>query len=396
MADRVLDGTFSRWFDGHTVGDRGKQATTLGSRHKVLGRQFGAIVKLGHVHVQTNRDRALVQVKHLLELHPHDGGSQIGLGFLSRRIFQLEHGERIHVEGVGIAGTRGCSTDVVLAWHFACGSELTLGPVTHELEGGFFLDHHGGGQVPVAARRSRVGVALDLAESFQRLGHGRAGQRLLIKFDERILEKLGPTYTKHHGLKGREILPVLATVCHRDQAGFLDFLRCGKKLIPCLGCSCHAGFLQHGGIGPHPVDTVHVHRRGDILAFVLHHISHDARQQAIPLFGGSNRCQICQYAFRSPFLNRWTFDLGSRRRIARHNTALQNGHGVIATTTRYRKVLPGVALALHDFLQLTHRLGLTARCPPVQHFDLTRDGGISSHYKRHSKSQLGKFQHVIS
>ena len=236
-------------------------------------------------------------------------------------VFELKHGKRVDVEGVGVGGAGSCRAQEVFARCLASRQELALGPVTHELEGGFLLHHHGGGQVPVAAGGGGVGVALDLAEGLQRLLHGVAAQRLGVELDQRVAVKLGTTHAQHHRFKGGEILPVLAAMGDRDQAGGLDLVGSGKKLVPGLGHTCHAGFFQHGGVGPHPVDAVHIDRGGHVIAFVLHHIGHDLGQQAVPFFGLGGGVQVGQHAFGSPFLDGRTLDLGSCRWVARHHAA---------------------------------------------------------------------------
>ena len=335
------------------MGHRRHQPAGLGGRHKVFGRQLGTVVKLGHVHVQAHRDRALVQVEHFLELGAHDGCSQVALGLLGTGVLELEHGKRVHVEGVGVGRARRGGADVVFARHLAGSRELALGPVTHELESGFLLNHHGGGQVPVAARGSGVGVALDLAEGLQRLLHGVAAQCLGIELDQCVVVKLGTAHTQHHRLKGGEVLPVLATVRHGDQAGFFDFFSSGKELVPSLGCASHTGFFQHGSVGPHPVDAVHIDRCSHVAALVLHDVSHHAGQQAVPFFGLGSGVQIGQHTFRSPFLNGRALDLGGCRRVARDHAAFEHRGCVVTAATGHGKVFPGVVLGLHDFLQLS-------------------------------------------
>ena len=231
-------------------------------------------------------------------------------------VFELEHRKGVDVEGVGVGGAGGGSTQEVFAWCFAGRQELALGPVTHELEGGFFLHHHGGGQVPVAARCGGVGVALDLAEGLQRLLHGVAGQRLGVELDQCVAVELGTTHAQHHRFKGGEILPVLAARGDRDQAGGFDLVGGSKKLVPGFGHASNAGFFQHGGVGPHPVDAVHIDRGGHVIAFVLHDIGHDLGQQAVPLFGLGCGIQIGQHAFSRPFLDGRALDLGGGRRVA--------------------------------------------------------------------------------
>ena len=53
-----------------------------------------------------------------------------------------------------------------------------------------------------------------------------------------------------------------------------------------------------------------------------------------------------------------------------HHARLEHRHGVLAATAGHGEVLPGVALGFQHLLELGHRVGLAARGPPVQHFDL--------------------------
>jgi hypothetical protein len=134
----------------------------------------------------------------------------------------------LNVKALAVPG--GCGAQKVFAGHFASSQELALGPVTHELEASLTLHDHGGGQVPVTAGGGGIGVTLDFAEGFQRLGHRGAGQGLAVELDQRVLVELGTAHAQHHALKGGEVLPVLATVGHGDQAcGFLILSAAAKN-----------------------------------------------------------------------------------------------------------------------------------------------------------------------
>ena len=117
---------------------------------------------------------------------------------------------------------------------------------------------------------------------------------------------------------------------------------------------------------------MNVHGCCDIVAFALHHISNHFGQQIIPFFSLGHRIDVRQHAFIGPFLNRWAFDLSGCGRVASNSAALQSGLGVVTTTTGHCKVFPFVTLGFEHFFQFSHRLGLTAGSPVVQHFYLSR------------------------
>ena len=354
------------------MGHAGHQATGLGGVGKVFGRCLGTVVKLVHGLACTHRDGALVQVEDLLEAWAHDGAGQVALRFLRSSIFQLEQDERVHVEGERIGRTGRCGAHEVLAGGLACGNELTLGPVTHQLKTCLALDEHGRGQVPVAAWGARVGVGLDAAEGFQRLLHGVAGQGLVVQLHQRVLVKLGATHAQHHGFEGGEVLPVLAAVCDWDQARSLELVSSGKELVPGLGHGGNAGLLQRIRAGPDPVHAVHVDRGGHIVALVLHHIGHDLGQRLVPFLGLGQGVHVAQHTFRCPLLNGGALDLCGRWGVARNHAALEHRHGAVAAAAGHGKVTPGVALGLHHLLELRSRLGFPAGSPVVQHLHLTR------------------------
>ena len=324
---------------------------------------------------QTHGDRTLVLVEHFLELGAQDGRCQIALGFLCGFVLEFEQDERVDVEGEGVGRAWGCGAQETFARLFASGGEFALGPVAHELECGLAVNHHGGGQVPVAARRRSVGVTLELAEGVEHLGGGGAVNGGSVQLNKGLLVVVGTAHTQGHRFKHGEVLPVLAAVGQGHRAALLDFVCRHKELVPGGGHALDAGLGHHFGVGPHPVDAVHVHRRGHVVAVVLHHVGHHARQQLVPFFGLGHVVDIGQHAFGCPFLNGWAFDLSGCGRVARHGTALEHGHGVFAATAGHGKVFPLVAFGFEHFLEFASRSGFAARCPVVQHFN----GGLGGH-----------------
>ena len=181
----------------------------------------------------------------------------------------------------------------------------------------------------------------------------------------------------------------------RDQAGGLDLVGGCKKLVPGLGHTRHTGFFQYGGVGPHPVDAVHIDRGSHVVALVLHDIGHDLGQQAVPLLGLGGGVQIGQHTFGSPFLDGWALDLGCGRWVARHDSALQHGGGVVAPAAGHGKVFPDMAFGLHDLLQLGHGFGFATRSPVVQHLDLAGLHRGRRDHHGHRSGQLGYLEHVV-
>ncbi|MCY1373414.1 hypothetical protein D9M69_606890 [compost metagenome] len=113
---------------------------------------------------------------------------------------------------------------------------------------------------------------------------------------------------------------------------------------------------------------MHVDRCGHIVTIGLHHVGHHLGQQLVPLLGAGHVVDVGQHAFLGPFLDRRTFDLRSRGRVARNGAALEHSHGVFTTTTGHGEILPLVALGFEHALELGGRLRLAARSPVVQHF----------------------------
>ena len=180
------------------------------------------------------------------------------------------------------------------------------------------------------------------------------------------------------------------------QARLLDCVRSLEELGPGLGCALDTGLVQHCLVGPHPVDAVHIHRCSNVVALVFHDVSHHAGQQLVPLLGLGSGVQVGQHAFSSPLLQSRALDLGGSGRVAGHHAALQHGHGVVTAATSDCEIFPGMALALHDLLELAHRLGFTARSPPVQNFHFASHCSRAGNYQCHSGGEFRKLQHHVS
>ena len=190
--------------------------------------------------------------------------------------------------------------------------------------------------------------------------------------------EVGTAHTQSHALKGGEVLPVLATVRHGDDAGLFQGFGGHKELVP-IGRHFDAGFFERSIAGPQPVHAVHVHRSGDVVALVFHDVGNHGGQQAVPLLGLGHIVDVGQHAFSSPLLQSRAFDLRCSRGIARDHARLEHGHGVVTAATGHGEVFPGVALALQGGLQGSCRLGFATAGPVVQHFHFTGMGRHGQH-----------------
>ncbi len=355
------------------MGDRRHQGIALGGADEVLGRLLGAVVELAHVHVQADRDGTLVQVEGFLKLRCHDGGGHVLLGLRVGRVLQLEHGEAVDVEGEVARRARGGGAQEVLAGNLARGNEFALGPVAHQLHARFALDDHRGGQVPVTAGGVLVGVVLDMAEGREGLLHGRALESGRVELHQGLLVEVGAAHPQRDRFERGEILPVLAAVRDRDDASLLQLLGGDEKFVPGRG-HLGAGLLQCVGVGPEPVDTVHVDRDSDIAALVLHHVGDDLGQQAVPVVGLGDVVEVGEHAFGAPFLDRRALDLRRGGRVARDDAGLEHRHRRVTAAAGDREILPGVAFGLQGRFQRGGGLGLAAGGPVVQDLDFASAG----------------------
>ncbi len=118
--------------------------------------------------------------------------------------------------------------------------------------------------------------------------------------------------------------------------------------------------------------NIHRHRRVVAIDLV---IGGELRsQEGIPVFLLGDLVDIAQKAHLAPLLDQRPLDLGHRGRVTGDRPRLEHRHGAVAATTGHGEVLPGMAFRFEFLLEHVGRLGLPARGPPVQHFDL---GGLS-------------------
>ena len=222
---------------------------------------------------------------------------------------------------------------------------LALGPVAHDLHAGLAVDHHGGGEVPVAAGEVRVDHAADRAQLVERLDHGVAAQGLLVELDEGLLVEFGPAGADHGAVEDRGVLPGLAAMRHRGHAGVLELLGQLDEVLPGRGLGA-ADLVEQRLVHPDPVGRVHVEGCRDIVAVILVDGLQRRRDHLVPAVLLGQRRQVAQSTLLGPVLDHEAQHLHGGRRVAGGHAGLQHGAGLVAAAAGDGGVLPGDALLL--------------------------------------------------
>ncbi|MNP25106.1 hypothetical protein D3C76_1178990 [compost metagenome] len=164
----------------------------------------------------------------------------------------------------------------------------------------------------------------------------------------------------------------------RDETGSLELVGGGVEFVEGGGRLVDAGFFEHLGVDPQPVDAVDIHRYGDIITVVFHGVGDFLVQQGVPLFflGHALEHIGIQQAGGRPVLDVRAFDLRDARRVAGHRAAFEHGHGRGTTAAGDGAVLPGEAIFFDLGLEHIDRRFFTTGGPPVHHFDAAF--GVSS------------------
>ena len=165
-------------------------------------------------HVGARRHRALHHVEGRLECRRHDRRGQLDLRGPAV-VADLEHDELVGVEGHVALRAGEAEAEEVRARLLAGVEELALGPVAHDLHAGLALDHHGGGQVPVAAGEVGVDIAAQLRHVVEHLLHRVGAERRRVEIDHRLLVELGAAGGEHDAVEDRGVLPGLAAMGER-------------------------------------------------------------------------------------------------------------------------------------------------------------------------------------
>mmetsp|Transcript_5758 Transcript_5758/g.22369 ORF Transcript_5758/g.22369 Transcript_5758/m.22369 type:complete len:236 (+) Transcript_5758:2518-3225(+) len=165
------------------------------------------------------------------------------------------------------------------------------------------------------------------------------------------------------------VLPGLAAMRQRDQAGSLELVQRGKELIEALGLLGNAGLLE-GGLGePEPAHVVDVDRRGVEVAFHLDGLQHGLGQELVPAIALGHRVDVVQIALLDDVAELLGgVELRGGRRVAAGNAVDGDRAGLL--TQRDGGVHPDAALGLVGLGQGLDRGRLPARGPPVDDLGL--------------------------
>ncbi len=313
---------------------------------RVGGLHVGDALLAAHIeggvgHVRAGRDRALDDVKGGLDLRVHRRIGERELGrFAIRR--NLEEGEHVGVVDHRSVGAGEAVAEVVLAGFLVGGLELALGPVAHHLKQRVALDHHRGGEVPVAAGVVRIGVGLQLGQVVEGLLHRVRLQSALVEIDEGFLVEVRAAGRHDDRIEHRRLLPWLASERERDDAGLLGLVEQREELVEVLRIGS-ADLVHDRLVDPDPVDRVDVDRNRVPLAVGGSELLQCGRNDLGPAFLVGERGDVGELARFRVVEREITEDLRGGRRVAGGHHRLQRGHRGFAATAGDGHVLPGVA-----------------------------------------------------
>ena len=326
------------------AGDRRRLRVVLRHRADELALRVGrlhvgdallaAAVEGGVGHVHARRHRALDDVERRLDFRAHRRVGERELRRLAIRR-DLEHREHVGVVDHRAVGAGEAIAEEVLARLLVGGFELALGPVAHHLHQRVALDHHRGGEVPVAPGVVRVDVSAQLGEIVERLLHRVRLQRAFVEVDERLLVEVRAAGRHDDRVEHRRFLPGLAAERERNDAGRLGLVEQGDELVEVLRLGT-ADLVHHRLVEPDPVDGMDVDRNGVPLSVGGGELLQRRRNDLGPAFLLGERGDVAELARLGVVEGEIAEDLRGGRRIAGRHHRLQRGHRALRRRRRRR------------------------------------------------------------